>query len=67
MSVNDPNDPNDLDFSSSEQTRNTVVVEQIIEKAMLDGQGNNNNKGYFTKDDFVYTATMTPNLHMDSE
>jgi hypothetical protein len=34
---------------------------QLVEKAMRDNQGNN--KGYFTKDDFVYAAVMEPNWH----
>jgi hypothetical protein len=38
-----------------------VLLKDIMRKAMLDGQGNN--KGYFTKDDFVYTAIMEPNWH----
>jgi len=33
---------------------------EAIGKAMLDDKGRN--KGYFTKDDFIYHALMTPNL-----
>ena len=37
------------------------LLKQIAQKAMRDDQGNN--KGYFTKDDWVYTCQIWPNLH----
>jgi hypothetical protein len=36
------------------------ITQEIIQKAMSDGQGNS--KGFFTKDDFVFPARMWPNL-----
>ena len=64
MSVNDPNDPTDLDFpdkeeGGGEEGEKMIVVEQVIKEAMLDNQWNN--KGYFTKDDLVFTMQMLPN------
>jgi hypothetical protein len=42
------------------------LVEIVMSKAMLDSQGSNN-KGYLTKDDFVYTAIMEPNWHFTED
>ncbi|HEX2472356.1 MAG TPA: hypothetical protein VHJ59_06365, partial [Nitrososphaera sp.] len=36
-------------------------IKEIVDKVMLDSEGNN--KGYFTKDDFVYSLIMRPNEH----
>jgi len=45
---------------SLQQSQQTQLTE-AIDKAMLDYKGRN--KGYFTKDDFIYHTLMTPNLH----
>lgn len=37
------------------------ILSKITQKAMLDNQGNN--KGYFTKEDWVFACNMWPNLH----
>jgi hypothetical protein len=36
-------------------------IEEIVSKCMLDAEGNN--RGYFTKDDFIYALIMRPNEH----
>jgi DNA replicative helicase MCM subunit Mcm2 (Cdc46/Mcm family) len=43
-----------------DQTTETLIS-RIIEKAMLDKEGNN--KGYCTEQDFVWRTQMEPNLH----
>jgi replicative DNA helicase Mcm len=50
-------DLSDHDLSSA--------LSQIIAKAMLDGHGGN--KGYCTKDDFIYTTQMWPNLNWSED
>lgn len=49
--------------SLQESYRNAYdnTIEQILNKAMTGNQ--NNNKGYFTKNDWMFTCQMWPNLH----
>jgi hypothetical protein len=49
-------------WSSSITTLHQNQVSNLISKVMKDNQGNGNN-GYFTKDDWVFTCQMWPNLH----
>lgn len=45
-----------LSLQESYRNVETTTIEEITSKAMHNGQGNN--KGYFTKDDWVYTCTV---------
>jgi replicative DNA helicase Mcm len=56
----------DLTYQNSTSRRRTTAttttaatISEVIEKAMLDREGNN--KGYCTVEDFVYAAVMRPN------
>jgi hypothetical protein len=50
---------------TSNNYKNNIPYE-IIQKAMLDNQGSNN-KGYLTKDDFIYASIMEPNWHCSED
>ena len=41
--------------------RDVRDVGDVVQKAMLDSQGNN--KGHFVKDDWIYILTMLPRQH----
>jgi hypothetical protein len=47
------------EFTIQEPKEETLI--EVINKCMLDGQGNN--KDYFTKEDFIFICQMWPNLH----
>jgi hypothetical protein len=53
--------------SLQESYRNAYdnTIEEILNKAMAGTQ--NNNKGYFTKNDWMFTCQMWPNLHWTEE
>jgi hypothetical protein len=74
---NTPNDPENDQKDPLDSDKNTLPISieprqpgqpgqsysigEIINKAMLDGEGNN--KGYFSKSEFLFRCQMWPNLH----